>query len=81
MKNGRVVLGAPNYDPEIDDLPGARGAAYVYEDVNGSFELVDMLVQPPGNEKIGLGFRVASNGDQIALGADVGAAQLGRACH
>ena len=72
LKNGRLVIGAPAYDAVVSGN-GAGGSVVVFDDVGGTFSLVDVLTQPPGALDHQFGFSIGFDGVHIVASVDTGA--------
>jgi hypothetical protein len=73
LRGDTLAIGAPGAD-------GSKGAAYVYKESDGAWERTVALEDPDGTEGDQLGFAVATNGQDVAVGAPTaGAANEGAA--
>lgn len=72
LKNGRLVIGAPAYDPVVSGYGGA-GSVVVFDEVGGSFTLTDVLTQPAGAVDHQFGFSIGFDGVHIVASVDTGA--------
>ena len=72
VKNGRIIVGAPQYDEAVSGY-GAAGAVVVFDEVNGAFTQTEVLTQPPGATDHQFGFSIDYDGTYVLAAADVGA--------